>query len=127
LSNTACHTTNRIYLHKLLKKTSYELLIGNKSNISYFCVFESKYVLHKRSKSSKFTAKVYENFLLFYDSNSHAYHIFNVTISYVEITCDTVFDETNDSQKEQVDIDLIDDEEAPCDTLQGMTIGDVRS
>jgi hypothetical protein len=50
-----------------------------------------------------------------------------VTISYVEITCDTVFDETNDSQKEQVDIDLIDDEEAPCDTLQGMTIGDVRS
>jgi hypothetical protein len=24
--NTACHATNRIYLHKLLKKTSYELL-----------------------------------------------------------------------------------------------------
>jgi transposase InsO family protein len=34
--NTACHATNCIYLHKLLKKTSYELLIGNKSNISYF-------------------------------------------------------------------------------------------
>ncbi|WP_430283757.1 hypothetical protein, partial [Pseudoalteromonas sp.] len=38
----------------------------------------------------------------------------------------TVFDETNDSQKEQVDLDLIDDEEAPCDALQRMTIGDVR-
>jgi transposase InsO family protein len=34
--NTACHATNRLYLHKILKKTSYELLIGNKPNISYF-------------------------------------------------------------------------------------------
>jgi hypothetical protein len=37
-----------------------------------------------------------------------------------------VFDETNDSQKEQVDLDLVDDEEAPCDALQRMMIGDVR-
>jgi hypothetical protein len=37
-----------------------------------------------------------------------------------------VFDETNDSQKEQVDLDLVDDEEAPCDALQRMAIGDVR-
>jgi hypothetical protein len=44
----------------------------------------------------------------------------------VEITCDTVFNETNGSQKEQVDLDLIDDEEAPCDAFQRMTIGDVR-
>jgi hypothetical protein len=35
-----------------------------------------------------------------------------------------VFDETNVSQKEQVD--LVDDEEAPCDTLQRMMIGDIR-
>jgi hypothetical protein len=34
--NTACHATNLLYLHKLLKKTSYELLTGNKHNISYF-------------------------------------------------------------------------------------------
>jgi transposase InsO family protein len=34
--NTACHATNRFYLHKLLKKTSYELLTGNKPNVSYF-------------------------------------------------------------------------------------------
>jgi transposase InsO family protein len=34
--NTACHATNRLYLHKLLNKTSYELLTGNKSNVSYF-------------------------------------------------------------------------------------------
>jgi hypothetical protein len=37
-----------------------------------------------------------------------------------------VFDETNDFQKEQVDLDLLDDDEAPCDALQRMTISDVR-
>jgi hypothetical protein len=34
--NTAYHATNRLYLYKLLKKTSYELLTGNKLNVSYF-------------------------------------------------------------------------------------------
>jgi hypothetical protein len=34
--NKACHATNRFYLHKLLKKTSSELLTGNKPNVSYF-------------------------------------------------------------------------------------------
>jgi hypothetical protein len=37
-----------------------------------------------------------------------------------------VFDETNGSQKEQVDLDLVDDEEAPCDALQRMSTGNVR-
>jgi transposase InsO family protein len=34
--NTTCHAINRVYLHRLLKKTSYELLTGNKPNVSYF-------------------------------------------------------------------------------------------
>jgi cobalamin biosynthesis protein CobT len=37
-----------------------------------------------------------------------------------------VFDETNGSQKEQIDLDLVDDYEDPCDALQRMVIGDVR-
>jgi hypothetical protein len=37
-----------------------------------------------------------------------------------------VFDETNGSQEEQVDLDIVDDEEALCDALQRITIGDVR-
>jgi hypothetical protein len=124
---TACRATNRLYLHKLLKKTSYELLARNKPNVSYFRVFGSKcYVLHKRSKSSKFAPKVYEGFLLGYDSNSLVYHVFNVTTGCVDTICDAVFDETNGSQKEQVDLDLVDDEDAPCDALQRMAIGDVR-
>jgi hypothetical protein len=40
--------------------------------------------------------------------------------------CDMMFDETNDSQMEQVDLDLVDDEEVSCDALQRMTIGNVR-
>jgi transposase InsO family protein len=41
--NTACHITNHRYLHKLLKKTPYEVLTSNKSNVSYFRVFGSKF------------------------------------------------------------------------------------
>jgi transposase InsO family protein len=37
--NTSYHATNRLYLHKLLKKTPYELLTCNKPNVSYFRVF----------------------------------------------------------------------------------------
>jgi hypothetical protein len=123
-----CHATNRFYLHNLLKKTSYELLTSNKPSVSYFRVFESKcYVLQKRPKSSKFAPKVYKGFLLGYDSNSHVYCVFNKDSGCVEITCDEVFDETNGSQEEQVDLDLVDDEEASCDTLQRIDIGDVRS
>jgi hypothetical protein len=36
-----------------------------------------------------------------------------------------VFDETNGSQVEQVDLDELDDEETPCVTLRNMSIGDV--
>jgi hypothetical protein len=36
-----------------------------------------------------------------------------------------VFDETNGSQVEQVDLDELDDEEALCVTLRNMSIGDV--
>jgi hypothetical protein len=64
--------------------------------------------------------------LLGYDSNSHVYRVFNVTTGCIETTCDAVFDETNGSQKKQVDLDLVDDEEVPCDTLQRMAIGDMR-
>jgi hypothetical protein len=67
----------------------------------------------------------YEGFLLGYDSNTHTYCVFYVTTGCIETTCDAVFGETNGSQKEQVDIDHVDDEEVPCDALQRMVIGDV--
>jgi hypothetical protein len=124
--NTVCHAVNWLYLHRLLKKTPYELLTGNKPNVSYFRVFGSKcYVLLKRTKFSKLAPKVYEGFMLGYDSNSRAYHVFNKDSSCVEITCDAVFDETNSSQVEQYDLDDVDEEEAPCDALRTMSIVDM--
>jgi hypothetical protein len=41
------------------------------------------------------------------------------------LTSDNVFDETNGSQVEQVDLDEIGDEEAPCVALRNMSIEDV--
>jgi hypothetical protein len=66
-----------------------------------------------------------EGFLLGYDSNTRAYRVFNKSTGLVEVSCDIVFDETNGSQVEQVDLDELDDEEAPCVALRNMSIEDV--
>jgi hypothetical protein len=96
--NTACHAINWLYLHRLLKKTSYELLTGNKPNFSYFRVFGSKcYILVKKGRHSKFAPKAVEGFLLGYDSNTKAYRVFNKSSRLVEVSSDVVFDETNGS------------------------------
>jgi hypothetical protein len=124
--NTACYAINRLYLHRILKKTSYELLTGKKPNVSYFRVFGSKwFILVKRGRKSKFAPKAVEGFLLGYDSNTRAYRVFNKSFGLVEVSCDIVFDETNGSQVEQVDLDELDDDETPCITLRNMSIGDV--
>jgi hypothetical protein len=124
--NTACYSINRLYLHRILKKTSYELLTGKKPNVSYFRVFGSKcFILVKRGRKSKFAPKAVEGFLLGYDSNTRAYRVFNKSTGTVEVSCDIVFDETNGSQVEQVDLDELDDEEAPCVALRNMSIGDM--
>jgi hypothetical protein len=122
--NTACYSINRLYLHRILKKTSYELLTTKKPNVSYFRVFGSKcFVLIKRGRNSKFAPKAVEGFLLGYDSNTRAYRVFNKSTGLVEVSCDVVFDETNGSQVEQVDLDELDDEEASCVALRNMSIG----
>jgi hypothetical protein len=123
---TACYSINRLYLHRILKKTSYELLTGKKPNVSYFRVFGSKcFILVKRGRKSKFAPKAIEGFLFGYDSNTRAYIIFKKSTGLVEVSCDIVFDETNGSQVEQVELDELDDEEAPCVALRNMSIGDV--
>jgi hypothetical protein len=124
--NIACYSINRLYLHRILKKTSYELLTGKKPNVSYFRVFGSKcFILIKRGRNSKFAPKVVEGFLIGYDSNTRAYRVLNKSTGLVEVSCDIVFYETNGSQVEQVDLDELDDEEAPCVVLRNMSIGDV--
>jgi hypothetical protein len=125
--NTACHAINRLYLHRLLKKTSYKLLTGNKPNVSYIHVFGSKcYILVKKGRHSKFAPKVIEGFLLGYDSNTKAYSVFYKSLGLVEVSNDVVFDETNGSPREQVDLDDVDEDEVPTAAMRTMAIGDVR-
>nr|ABF95048.1 retrotransposon protein, putative, unclassified [Oryza sativa Japonica Group] len=124
--STACHAINRLYLHKILKKTSYELLSGKKPNVSYFRVFGSKcFILSKRPCSSKFSPKVDEGFLLGYESNAHAYRVFNKTSGIVEVTRDVIFDESNGSQGEQVVVHVVGDVD-PSQAIGTKAIGDIR-
>jgi hypothetical protein len=126
--NTACHAINQVYLHRLLKKTSYKLLTGSKPNVSYFRVFGSKcYILVKKGRNSKFAPKDVEGFLLGYDSNTKAYRVFNKSSGLVEVSSDVLFYETNGSPREQVvDLDDVDEEDVPTTTIRTMAIGDVR-
>jgi hypothetical protein len=105
----------------------YELLTGNKPNVSYFCVFGRKYyILVKKGRHSKFAPKAVEGFLLGYDSNTKAYRVFNKSSGLVEVSSDVVFDETNGSLREQVDLDDVDEDEVPTAAMRTMAIGDVR-
>jgi hypothetical protein len=72
--NTAYHASNRLYCHKLLKKTPYELFIGRKPNISYFRVFNYKcYILRKGIDSLNLRRNVMKVFSL--DIHQIARHI----------------------------------------------------
>jgi hypothetical protein len=61
----------------------------------------------KKGRHSKFAPKAIEWFLLGYDTNTKAYRVFNKSSCLVEVSSDVVFDETNGSQREQVDLDDI--------------------
>jgi hypothetical protein len=76
--------------------------------------------LVKRYRHSKFAPKAIEGFLLGYDTNTKAYRVFNKSSRLVEITCDVVFDETNGSPREQVDIDDINENEVPMTVMRTM-------
>jgi hypothetical protein len=117
--NTACHAINCLYLHIDLGKTPYEIITGNKPKVHYFRVFGSKcFILNKKTKSSKFSPKVDEGFLLSYGTNEHAYC--------VEVTVDVTFDEPNGSQVEQVDKNIVDEEEPLSLSIMRMGLGEVR-
>jgi hypothetical protein len=83
--------------------------------------------LVKRLRHSKFAPKTVEVFLLGYGSNTKAYKVFNKSSGLVEVTCDVVFDETNGSPREHVDLDGIDENEVPMTTMRTMEIGDVTT
>jgi hypothetical protein len=54
------------------------------------------------------------------------YRVFNKSSGLVEVSSDVVFDETNGSPREQVDLDDIDEDDVPTTAMRTMAIGDVR-
>jgi hypothetical protein len=122
--DTACHAINRLYLHKYLGKTPYKITTGNKPKVHYFRVFGSKcFILNKKTKISKFTAKVDEGFLLGYGTNEHTDRVFNKTTGCLEVMVDVTFDESDGSQVEQVDKNIIDEDEPPSLSVMRMGLG----
>jgi hypothetical protein len=82
--------------------------------------------LVKKGRHLKFSPKVVEGFLLGYNTNTKVYRVFNKSSGLVEVSSDVVFDETNGSQREQVDLDDIDEHEVPIAAMRTMAIGNVR-
>jgi hypothetical protein len=121
--NTACHATNRLYLHKGLNKTPYEILTGNKPNVKYFKVFSCKcFMLKKGSLLSKFEPSTIDGVFVGYASDSHTYRVLNKTSGVVEETCNVRFEENDGSQVGQVDLGDIGDE-MPPQAIRRMGVG----
>jgi hypothetical protein len=94
--NTACYASNMLFPHRLLAKTSYELLNGKKPDVSFFRVFGCKcYIYKKRHHLGKFQRRCDIGFLLGYSLKSKAYRVFNHATGVVQETYDVEFDETN--------------------------------
>jgi hypothetical protein len=52
--------------------------------------------------------------------------VFNKSSGLVEVSSDVVFDETNGSPREQVDLDDVDEDDVPTNAIRTMAIGNVR-
>jgi hypothetical protein len=70
-------------------------------------------------------SKVDEGFLIGYGTNEHAYCVFNKTTGCVEATVDVKFDESSGSQREQVSVNLVDDEDPPSVSIFRIETGEV--
>ena len=124
--STACHSSNRLYFRKKLNKTPYELLTGNKPNVSYYRVFGCKCLyLRKGVRLSKFQSKALEGIFVGYGLKSHTYRIFDVLSRVIVETCSVEFDENNGSQVAQFHVCDADDE-GPEVSIQKMGVGFFR-
>src|SRR3954462_6785983 len=121
--NTACHIVNQVYLHKFFKKTSYELMVGKKPNVSYFKVFGTPCWICDPHHQSKFAPKACDGFMLGYGINLHTYRVYNISHHKIVETVDVRFDESDGSQREHLPHDL--GEAPPEEQIKKMGAGDI--
>jgi hypothetical protein len=100
---TVVHVSNRLFIRPVYNKMPYELLTGNKPNVSFFRVFGCKcLVKNKKERLGKFKSRTIEGIFVGYADNSHAYRYDNISSGCAEVSCDMVFEEFNGSQEEQI-------------------------
>jgi hypothetical protein len=89
--------------------------------------FGSKcYILVKKGRNSKFAPKVVEGFYPVMIQTQGHIESSKKSSGCIEVSCDIVFNDTNGSQREKVDLDKLDEEEAPCISLTNISIGEIR-
>ncbi len=110
----------------ILDKTPYEILTGNKPNISYFRVFGCKcFFLIKGVRLSKFESKALEGIFVGYGAESHTYRIYDKLSGAVIESCSVTFEEYDGPQGGRVDACDADDE-MPQDAIGRMGVGYIR-
>ncbi|KAK1629743.1 hypothetical protein QYE76_004058 [Lolium multiflorum] len=121
------HYSNRLFLRPLHNKTPYELLTGNKPNVTYIRVFGCKcLVKNNKGKLGKFETRTIEGIFVGYAENSHAYRYYNRSTGTIEVSCDVVFLEDNGSQVEQVVPCVAGNDDDPSSAIKHMGIGHIR-
>jgi hypothetical protein len=118
LTPIATPSTNSTFTESLRKHHMNSLVVKRPMFLILEFLGASVLFLLKEVEIQIFLLKPYTTFFLGYDSNTRAYRVFNKYIGLVEVSFDIVFDETNGSQVEQVDLDELDDEEALCITTK---------
>ena len=123
--STAVHYSNRLFLRAVHNMTPYELLTGNKPNVSYFRVFGCKcLVKNKKEKLGKFETRTIEGIFVGYADDSHAYRYYNKSNGRVEVSCDVQFLEDDGPNGPQVlphDIGDLD----PAQAIKLMGVGQI--
>ncbi|XP_075504520.1 uncharacterized protein LOC142541961 [Primulina tabacum] len=92
--NTACHISNRMFLRSGSTMTSYEIIMGRKTNLKYFHVFGCvRHVLNDREHLAKFDSKSDKCLFIGYSMNSRAYRVFNLRTRTTIESINVVFDD----------------------------------
>ena len=125
--STACHAINRLYIHKKRDKTTYEFLTGKKPKVHYFRVLNPNvpYLTRNPKVQSLHQRLMMVSCLVMVLMNMDI--VFSIkTTGLIEIAVDVTFDEIDGSQKEQVNVEIVGNEDAPHKAIKKLAIGEVK-
>jgi hypothetical protein len=92
--NTACYSSNQIFLCSILHLTSFQLRFGRKPFISHLRPFGCKCFVLKYENLDNFESRSFDGILLGYNPHGRSYRVFILETNTVVESCDVTFDET---------------------------------